>query len=47
VLSTVHLNANERLISDFIGTQSVAIPDAHLINENKMFYERTRTNVTF
>jgi hypothetical protein len=41
VLSTVHLNANERLISDFIGTQSVAIPDAHLINENNIITEIT------
>jgi hypothetical protein len=33
------LNANERLISDFIGTQSVAIPDARLINENNIITE--------
>jgi hypothetical protein len=30
VLSTVHLNANERLILDFIGIQSVAIPVASI-----------------
>jgi hypothetical protein len=31
-LSTTHFNFNQHFISDFVTTQGVTIPNAHLIN---------------